>query len=511
MTIELDGKSLTLESLAKFFYTREPVAIAPGAFARVRRVRRYVDKKLESDEPFYGINTGFGSLARKRIPRRDLNLLQKNLILSHAVGVGEPFQTDVARLIMLLRANVLAAGYSGVRPEIIELLVEMMNRDIIAVIPQQGSVGASGDLAPLAHLALTMMGRGEVRCRGRVMAASRALKREGLKPAVLSAKEGLALTNGTQAMTATGVAALIRLENLLRAADIAGALSIEGDRASRRPFDARLHRLRPHPGQIATASNVRRLIGASKIIVGHKDCRRVQDPYSFRCIPQVHGAVKDAAAYARGVVLCEVNSCTDNPLIFDEDDAILPGGNFHGEPVALAMDTLAIAIAELGSISERRVAILTSPLTGELATKCLVQKPGLNTGLMMAHVTMSSLVSENKILAHPASVDSIPTFGGQEDHVSMGVISARKALRVIENVEIIVGIEVLAACQAIDLQRQYGRPGKGTGAVCKLVRRSVPFIEADREYRHDIEKCIELVRSGKVVEAARGACGELSV
>ncbi|MFH0798960.1 MAG: histidine ammonia-lyase [Pseudomonadota bacterium] len=507
----IDGGALSLAEMKEFLEGGVRVAVSSKAMARVKRARAFVEKKLASREPFYGINTGFGMLADRPIPPADLEKLQENLILSHAVGVGNPFSLPMARLIMLLRANVLAMGYSGVREETLKLLVNMMNRGVVPIIPEQGSVGASGDLAPLAHIALAMIGRGDVFHKGRVVAAKRALKAEGLKPIRLSAKEGLALTNGTQAMAAMGAAALVRLENLIKVADIAGALSIEGDRASRRPFDARIHKLRPHPGQIATAANVRRLIVASGIIASHANCKRVQDPYSFRCIPQVHGAVKDALAYSRSVIMRETGSCTDNPIIFAEDDEIISGGNFHGEPLAFALDMIAIATSELGSISERRVAIMTAPLSGELKTRFLVPNPGLNSGLMIAHVTMSALVSENRALAHPASVDSIPTSGGQEDHVSMGPIAGRKALAIIRNVETIIAIEVLAACQAIDLQHQYGRPGRGTAGVYKLVRQCVPFIEGDREYRHDIAHCEELVRSGELVAAAEDACGTLAV
>lgn len=510
-TIRLTGGTIDLQTLASFLEGRAKVAVAASAMARVKRARAFVDTKLASNEPTYGINTGFGMLAHQRIPQKDLAKLQENLILSHAVGVGDPFPLPIVRLIMLLRANVLAIGHSGVRPETLSLLVNMINRDVVPVIPEQGSVGASGDLAPLAHLALAMIGRGEVIHEGKLMPAARALARAKLKAIRLAAKEGIALINGTQAMTAMGIAALLELENLLRVADIVGTLSIEGDRASQRPFDARIHRLRPHPGQGATAANVRALLRGSSIIASHAKCRRVQDPYSFRCIPQVHGAVKDAVAFARGVVLREIGSCTDNPLVFPGDGAIISGGNFHGEPLAFAMDFVAIAVAELGSISERRVAILTAPLARELATKFLVPHPGLNSGLMIAHVTMSALVSENKALAHPASVDSIPTSGGQEDHVSMGPIAARKALAIIRNVETILSIELFAACQAIDLQRQHGRPGRGTGAVHDLVRSRVPHIEGDREYRHDIEACRELVHTGAVVAAAERASGKLAV
>jgi histidine ammonia-lyase len=510
MTIRIDGGSFHLDVIRRFL-AGERVALAPKAIARVKKVRGFVERALDSSEAHYGINTGFGMLATERIPKEELETLQENLILSHAVGVGDPFSEEIVRLIMLLRANVLAIGASGIRLETLTLLVEMLNRGVVPVIPSQGSVGASGDLAPLAHLALAMIGRGEVAYRGKRMAAKRALARAKLAPVRLAAKEGIALINGTQAMAAMGALACLRLENLLRAADAIGALSVEGDRASRRPFDERIHRLRPHPGQVATAANVRKLIAGSRIIASHASCTRVQDPYSFRCIPQVHGAVKDAITYARAVVLRELGSCTDNPLIFAEEGEILSGGNFHGEPLALAMDLVAIAVAELGSISERRVAILTAPLAREIPAKFLTRHPGLNSGLMIPHVVMAALASENKALAHPASVDSIPTSGGQEDHVSMGTIAARKALAVIANVEQILAIELFAAAQAADLQREHGEPGKGTAAILGLVRESVPLVDEDREFRLDIERCTELLRSGALVAAAERACGPLRV
>ena len=510
MTIKIDGGSFKLDELKRFL-DGERVDVAPAAIKKVRRVRAFVEQALASDEVYYGINTGFGLLSNKVIPRMDLEKLQENLIVSHAVGVGEPFSRDIVRLIMLLRANVLAQGYSGIRIETLDLLVSMINKDIVPVIPRQGSVGASGDLAPLAHLALAMIGRGDVIYKGRMASAKSALSSAKLKPVKLAAKEGLALINGTQAMAAMGALALMKLENLIRAADVIGAMSVEGDSASRMPFDTRIQKLRPHPGQVATAANVRKLISGSGIIASHKDCTRVQDAYSFRCIPQVHGAVKDAVSYARGVIMTEIGSCTDNPLIFAEDEEILSGGNFHGEPLALAMDTMSIAVAELGSIAERRVAILTAPLSGEIDEKFLTPSGGINSGLMIPHVTMSSLVSENKVLAHPSSVDTIPTSGGQEDHVSMGTYGARKALDIIRNVEEIIAIELFAACEAIDLQRARGKPGKGTGAVYAFVRKSVPEITGDREFRIDMARCADLVRSGEVVRVAEKACGRLKV
>lgn len=510
MAIKVDGRSFTIDEIKRYL-AGDRVTVPSRVRARLTKVRAFVDDVVKSGEPHYSINTGFGLLANRSIPRKDLIKLQENLIVSHAVGVGEPFSREITRLIMLLRANVLALGFSGIRPGALDMIVGMINQDILPLIPSQGSVGASGDLAPLAHLALCMMGRGEAHYRGKLMPAGRALRAAGLRPIRLAEKEGLALINGTQAMAAMGALALVKLENLLRAADVIGAMSVEGDSASRRPFDDRIHKLRPHPGQIATAANVRKLIAGSKNIASHRHCTRVQDPYSFRCIPQVHGAVKDAVSYARGVIVRELGSCTDNPLIFPEDRDVVSGGNFHGEPLAIAMDTLAIAVAELGSIAERRVAILMTPLSGEIDESFLTPGAGINSGMMIPHVTMSALVSENKVLAHPSSVDSIPTSGGQEDHVSMGTFAARKALDVIRNVEEILAIELFAACEAIDLQRGRGVPGKSTGAVHAFVRKSVPEIRGDREFRLDMRECVRMLRNGDIVEVAEKVCGPLKV
>jgi len=510
MVLKIEGLGFSLSEL-KTFMEGDDVELSGAARKKIMKVRRFVEGKLESDKPFYGINTGFGNMANCHIDQGELDRLQENLILSHAVGVGNPLPREIARLMMLLRANVLAHGYSGIRIETLELLIEMINRDIVPLIPEKGSVGASGDLAPLAHLALTLIGRGEVYYKNLIMPAADALFQEKLSPVTLKAKEGLALINGTQAITAIGAAAHIKMINLIKAADIVGAMSVEGDLASATPFDARIQRLRPHKGQAKTADNVRRLIAGSEIVADHKNCNRVQDPYSFRCIPQVHGAVKDFAGYSRDTILTEVASCTDNPLLFEKEDEILSGGNFHGEPLAIAMDLLAICAAELGSISERRVAVLTTPIVGEIPTRNLIENPGLNSGLMTPHVTMSALVSENKVLCHPASVDSLPTFGGQEDHVSMGTIAARKAMEVVENVEIVLAIELLASCQAIDLQGAHGSPGLGTKRAHDLVREKSGMIDRDREFRLDIEKCENILRSGALVSVCEDAVGELLV
>ncbi len=511
MTLTLDNKGLTLTQVRLFLEERPQIAVSAQVRARLTRVRAFVERKLATHTPFYGINTGFGMMANKRISDNDLERLQENLILSHAVGVGEAFDEATARLIMLLRAAQLALGYSGICPETLDLLVACLNCGITPVIPCQGSVSASGDLAPLAHSALTLIGRGEVFYEGRRMSSAKALKKAGLTPVTLKPKEGIALINGTQATAAVAVIVMITAERILKCADIAGALSVEGDRASQRPFDPRIQRVRPHPGQIATARNVRKLIAGSRIIADHAACTRVQDPYSFRCIPQVHGASKDMYRAARATLDIELKSSTDNPLLFDEDDEILSGGNFHAQPLGLMMDAMAVALAELGSIAERRVAILCAPLSGELPIKFLVKDPGLNSGFIIPHVTVAALVSENKALAHPASVDSVPTSGGQEDHVSMGLIAARKALAIARNVEVILALELLAACQAIDLGSPGKRAGKGTHAVYTAIRSVVPLIEHDREFQIDIASAIELVRSGQVVRVAEQSVGSLII
>lgn len=511
MTITLEGGGLTLDDVRAFMKGSDEVEVHAGVIKRLVKVRAYVDQKLASHEPFYGINTGVGLLANKRISDEELDQLQENLIVSHAVGVGALFDDATVRLIMLLRASVLAMGYSGVRPEVLELLVACINKGILPNIPSQGSVSASGDLAPLAHIALVLIGRGGVRYNGEQMPAADAFKKEGLEPIVLKAKEGLALINGTQAACAVALMVLCKAESLAKHADIAGALSIEGERASQRPFDKRIHELRPHPGQEVTADNVRRLIEGSGIIADHAECTRVQDPYSFRCIPQVHGAVKDVIAFARATVERELMSCTDNPLIFEDDDDIISGGNFHAEPLGFAMDALACAVAELGSMSERRVAILNAPLDEEITTKFLVKRSGLHSGFMIPHVTMAALVSENKILAHPATVDTVPTSGGQEDHVSMALIAARKALNIAHNVENILTIEFLAACQAIDLAHNGKKPGKGTKAIYDIIRAKIPTMEGDREFRLDIDASRKLVQSGTLIETSERTVGKLNL
>ena len=446
----------------------------------------------------YGVTTGFCKLADQRIPPRDIQQLQVNLLRSHAAGVGEPLTREETRGMLLLRANVLARGYSGVRPAVVEHLMTLLNRDVLPVIPCRGSVGASGDLAPLAHLALVLIGEGEAVVGGRRLPGRAALARARIKPLQLEAKEGLSLVNGTQAMLALGLLALRRGELLVDTADVAGALTLEALKGTPVAFDARIHKLRPYPGQLAVAANLRALVAGSEIRVSHLTCQRVQDAYSLRCMPQVHGAVRDALTHVRATLEIEINSVTDNPLVFADRQQVLSGGNFHGQPLGLALDYLAIAMTELASISERRIERLTNPEYGDLPP-FLSPHPGLNSGFMLAQVTAAALASENKVLSHPASVDSIPTSGNREDHVSMGMGSALKLKQVLSNCEHIFAIELLCAAQGVDFHRPL-RPGGGSRRALALIRRQVPELKEDRMLAPDIERIRALVASGALAD-----------
>lgn len=505
----LIGAKLTLDAIPEILRRDQPLALSEPAGARIAASRRIVERLLEGGGVYYGINTGFGALAHQRVSPADLDKLQENLILSHAVGVGDETPPEIVRLMLLLKVNSLALGLSGVTPDLVDALLRFFNERICPVVPSQGSLGASGDLAPLAHLTLPLLGRGEVTWRGSRMPAGGALSRLGMKPVRLKAKEGLALINGTQFMSAYAVHALLRIAALLKTADIAAAMTLEAIRGSAAPFDERIHRARPHPGQLATAENLRRLLTDSEILPSHRDCPKVQDPYSLRCVPQVHGAVRDAAAWARATVETEINSATDNPLVFPEGD-IVSGGNFHGEPLAFALDMLAIATAEIASISERRLYLLLGGDTiGEMKLpKLLMKDTGLNSGFMLPQYTAAALVSENKILAHPASVDSIPSSLGQEDHVSMGATSATKLLQVVKNAETVVAIEVMSAAQALDFIHPL-KAGRGIEAAHREVRRVISFAESDRLFHDDIQAALTLVRSDKLIAAAEGAIGVL--
>ncbi len=492
----LDGDTLRLSELSAVAAGGARVENAPEARARVRAARALVEARAREDVPHYGINTGFGTLAEVAIAREDLARLQRNLVLSHSAGVGEPLSAAEARAILLLRANVLAKGYSGVREETLDLLVEMLNRGCVPVIPERGSVGASGDLAPLAHLALVVIGEGEAWVAGERLAGGRALERVGLRPVVLQAKEGLALVNGTQAMTAVGALALLRAERLAALADLAGAMTLEGLLGSHRPFAAVLHAIRGQAGQVVSAARLRDLLADSPLNASHQgpDCHKVQDPYSLRCMPQVHGAARDGIGFCRGVLEREVNAATDNPIVLADEGDIVSGGNFHGQPVALALDVLAIAASHLATISERRVEQLVNPSLSGLPP-FLAPRHGLNSGFMIAQVTSAALASENKVLCHPASVDSIPSSAGREDHVSMGMSAALKARQVVENVRTCLAIELLVAAQALDLRRPLA-PARQVAAAHARIREVVPHLDEDRELHRDMAAVCRLVDAG---------------
>jgi histidine ammonia-lyase len=492
----IDGDTLELEEVAAISRAEARVELAPAARERVRAARRLVEARLGDGQPHYGINTGFGTLAEVRIADGDLVRLQRNLVLSHAAGVGDPLPVPEARALVLLRANVLAKGYSGVREELVDLLAEMLNRGVTPVVPERGSVGASGDLAPLAHLALVAIGEGEAWVEGRRMPGAAALRAAGLGPVVLAPKEGLSLVNGTQAMTAVGALTLLRAEALSRVADVAGAMTLEGLLGSHRPFLAELHAARGQPGQVAAAAHLRQLLADSPLNASHQgpDCHKVQDPYSLRCMPQVHGAARDGIGFCRGALARELNAATDNPLVLAGAGDIVSGGNFHGQPVALALDVLALAASHLGAISERRVEQLVNPSLSGLPP-FLARDPGLDSGYMIAQVTSAALVSENKVLCHPASADSIPSSAGREDHVSMGMAAALKARQVVEQVRTCLAIELLVAAQAVELRKPL-RPAARVAEAHARIRAAVPPLDGDRELHRDIAAVCRLVDEG---------------
>jgi histidine ammonia-lyase len=508
------GQALTLADLEAVARGGRHAVLDDAAAERVDASRAAVERiALAGDEAplVYGVNTGFGALAERRIGVDAIRKLQQNLVRSHATGIGPPLGDDAVRAMIVLRAQTLALGYSGVRRALIELLLGLLEADVLPQIPEQGSVGASGDLAPLAHLALVLIGEGEARLRGELLPGAEALRRAGLEPIALHSKEGLALVNGTQLMLAVGGLALADAGRLLSTADIAGAMSLEALQGSQRPFEERLMRLRPHPGQLVVASNLRRLLAASEIMVSHSHCGKVQDPYSLRCMPQVHGASRDALAWAVEVCEREMNSVTDNPAVFVNDAGeaeVTSGGNFHGQPVAFALDLAAIALAELANVSERRVEQLVNPTLSSGLTPFLARDSGLNSGFMIAQVASASLVSENKVLCHPASVDSIPSSAGREDHVSMGSISAHKLARIVSNVRACLAIELLTAAAGLD-QRLPLVPGAGAAAAHRAIRKLVPPLDDDRPLHTDIARVAHLVQSGELEASVSEAIGPL--
>ena len=506
-TISLGFDGMTLENLVAIARDGVNVKITKGSEERLRQTRQLVEKWVEDEKTIYGITTGFGALSDVAISKKDTRKLQDNILMSHAAGVGDPLDEQSVRAIMALRIKDLARGHSGVRLETVEQLIALLNRGVSPVVPEKGSVGASGDLAPLAHLALVLVGLGEAIYKGRKMSGQQVLSKCGLEPIRLEAGEGLALVNGTQVMTAIGGLALYDAVNLSKMTDIAAAMSLEVLMGSRTEFDERIHQIRPHPGQAAAAENMDRLVQNSEIITSHKDCSRIQDAYTLRCSPQVHGATKDAIGYCRRVIETEMNSSTNNPLIFAADQGFLLGGNFHGQPVALALDFLSMAVAELANISERRIERLVNPMLSGLPA-FLVDDGGLNSGFMIAQYTAAALVSENKVLCHPASVDSIPTSANKEDHVSMGTIASRQSRDVIANAADVIAIELLCGAQALDLFTNL-KPGEGTLAAYQVIRETIPHLASDRILSYDIAAMKELMLSEKILAAVEKKVGEL--
>ncbi len=501
------GERLSLEDVVAAA-RGDVVELSASAAERMRASRAVVERIVAADETAYGITTGLGSLATVHIAPEDAEALQERIVKSHATAVGDPLSREETRAMLLLRANVLALGFSGVRVEIVDRMIEMLNGDMVPVVPQQGSLGASGDLAPLAHLALPLIGLGEVWDGATRTPAGGALRARGLPALRLAAKEGLALVNGTQGMLSVGILAAQRASDLLKVADVAAAMSVEAALGTDRAFDERLQELRPHPGQAAAAANLRVLLSGSEILASHRDSAHlVQDAYSLRCAPQVHGAARDVLAYARGVLEIEANSVSDNPVVLNDAD-VISGGNFHGQPVAVAMDALATGIVALASISERRLFRLLDPNLNNGLPASLVEESGLNSGLMLTQYTAASLVSESKSLAHPASVDSITSSSDQEDHVSMGMTAARHARECVANAEIVVALEVMGAAQALDLRSPL-TPGPGSGSARDAVRAVVPYLSEDRELAGDIAAVTELVRGGGLVAAVEAAVGLL--
>ena len=495
-------RTLTLEDFRRVVRGGEAVSLAPQASGRVRAARAVVERIVEGGEAVYGVNTGFGKFATVSVNRDQLAQLQRNLIMSHAIGMGEALSTEVVRGMLLLRAQSLALGHSGVREEVIVLLLALLNARAHPVIPAQGSVGASGDLAPLAHLALTLMGMGELESAGRVRPAAEVLAELNLAPLHLQAKEGLALINGTQLMGSLLALSILDARTLLHTANLAAAMTVEGMRGSHQPFRDDVVRLRPHPGALEVAAELRAHLSGSRIEPSHALCGRVQDAYSLRAAPQVHGAAADVIAHAERVLAVEFASVTDNPLIFPESNEVISGGNFHGQPLALTADALSVAVAELASISERRCEQLLNPALSGLPG-FLTPEGGLHSGLMIAQYTAAALVSENKVLSHPASVDSIPTSANQEDHVSMGAHACRKLRTVLENSAVVVAIELLCAAQSLEFQLL--QPGAGVAGAYRFIRTLCAPLTHDRYYKPELDLLLAAVKGGEVLASAIGA------
>jgi histidine ammonia-lyase len=517
-SLELTGDNLTLHHAERILCGQvERLAAAPAAQKRVEKAHRCLETLMATGATIYGVNTGFGKLANQRIADDDVLALQENLLRSHAVGMGALLSVGESRLVLTLRIQALAKGHSGVTIELLEMLIEMYNRGVVPAIPEQGSVGASGDLAPLAHLALVVMGEGQAfvvkpghserPATLKPLSGRAALQRVHLQPYRPRAKEGLSLINGTQVSTALLAEALVRAWHLARIADIAGAMTVEATKSSQRPFDPRIQLIRPHPGQIACAGNLRRLLSDSEIMVSHAHCDKVQDAYSMRCMPQVHGALRSALAHATQIAECEMNAATDNPLVFPDTNEVISGGNFHGQPVALAADLLAAAVANLSSICERRVENLVNPDLSGLPG-FLTPQPGLNSGMMLVQVLAAALVSENKTLSFPAGVDSIPTSANREDHVPMSTAAARKARAVVANATRVLACELLCAAQGLEFHKPL-RPARGVLAAYQHIREHVRPLGRDRTLHRDLEAVERLIRSGTLLTAVQEVCGPL--
>ncbi len=501
----VDGMSL--EDLVAIAAQGAQVRLAKKSEQRIIKSRALVDKWLSEGRAVYGVTTGFGALSDVKIGVEAAALLQKNILLSHSAGVGGELDANTVRAMMALRIKDLARGHSGIRLITVQRLIELLNRGVVPAVPEKGSVGASGDLAPLAHMCLPLIGLGEAFYEGERLSGAEALRRCGLEPLELEAAEGLALVNGTQMSTAVGALAAHDAEALCKLADIAAAMSLEVLMGSQVQFDPRIHEVRPHPGQAASAFNMRRIIQNSEIVSSHKDCGRIQDAYTLRCSPQVHGASREAVAYTRRVLETEMNSSTNNPLIFADSGEFVLGGNFHGQPVGVALDFLALAVAGLANISERRIERLVNPQLSGLPA-FLVSEGGLNSGFMITQYTAASLVSENKVLAHPASVDSIPTSANKEDIVPMSALSARKCAQIVKNAQFVIAIELLCGAQALDLFTNL-KPGAGTMAAYKTIRNKVPHLDRDRIISCDINTMVSLMKSADLLKAVEATTGPL--
>ncbi|MCG8540611.1 MAG: histidine ammonia-lyase [Clostridia bacterium] len=505
--IYIDGESLNIEDVVKVARQNNKVDLTEEATIRIEQARKVVDEFVDNEKVVYGITTGFGKFSDVAISKEETQDLQTNLIMSHACGVGNPLDEEVSRAIMLLRVNALAKGFSGIRLSTLKVLIDMLNRGVHPLIPEKGSLGASGDLAPLSHMVLVMLGMGEAIYRGEKLSGKVAMERAGIKPIRLTSKEGLALINGTQVMTAIGSLTLYDAIGVMKMADISASMTLEALRGITDAFDLRIHALRPHKGQGDSAGNLLKITEGSRLTTKQGEIR-VQDAYSLRCTPQIHGASKDTIEYVLNKINIEINSVTDNPIIFSDEKDVISGGNFHGQPMALAFDFLGIAISEIANVSERRIERLVNPQLSGLPA-FLTEKGGLNSGFMIAQYSAAALVSENKVLAHPASVDSIPSSANQEDHVSMGTIAARKARDILENTINVLAIEILAAAQAIDFSDSE-ELGNGTKTAYEIVRENVATLHEDRVMYVDINKCAELIKKHIIVDKVENSIGKLN-